>query len=103
MTSEELAFVTLAGETVNYSHAVLIQTPTGWHVELEGVPADSCPFVKGECEITFDTWDGEHYSGVVAASYKDEDQTYLVLTGESELACEPLATAEDTGDARASA
>jgi hypothetical protein len=103
MTSEELAFVTLAGESVSYAHAVLIETRTGWHVELEGVPADSCPFVRGECAITFDTWDGEHYSGVVAASYKAEDHTYVVLTGTSTLACEHFARAEDSGDARASA
>jgi hypothetical protein len=85
MTSEELAFVTLEGDSVPYSHAVLIETEGGWHVELEDVPADSCPFVEGRCAITFDTWNGEHYEGMVTASYASEEPTYLVLTGVSEL------------------
>ena len=87
MTSEELAFVALEGDGVTYSHAVLIETENGWHVELEDVPADSCPFVEGHCTIAFDTWDGEHYAGVVTASYtgEGEEPTYVVLTGVSEL------------------
>ncbi|NLE21849.1 MAG: hypothetical protein GX624_03565 [Actinobacteria bacterium] len=85
MISEELAFVALAGESVPYSHAVLIETPQGWHLELEDVPADSCPFLEGECEVTFDTWEGDRYSGSVTASYKSEDPIYLVLTGLGEL------------------
>ena len=101
MTSEELAFVTLAGQGVNYSHAVFIETPSGWHVELEGVPVDSCPFVQGECEITFDTWDGEHYSGLATASFKDEDPAYVMLTGVSELACGTCPGGGDAGEARA--
>ena len=85
MMSEELAFVALEGDSVPYSHAVLIETEKGWHVELEDVPADSCPFVEGNCTIAFDTWDGEHYAGVVTASYTSEEPTYIVLTGVSEL------------------
>lgn len=85
MTSEELAFVAIEGSSVPYSHAVLIETGGAWHVELEDVPADSCPFVEGRCAITFDTWDGEHYAGVVTASYASEGPTYLVLTGVGEL------------------
>ena len=85
MTSEELAFVALEGESVSYSHAVLIETDNGWHVELEDVPADSCPFVEGRCAIAFDTWEGEHYAGLVTASYTSEEPTYIVLTGVGEL------------------
>jgi hypothetical protein len=85
MTSEELAFVAIEGDSVPYSHAVLIETENAWHVELEDVPADSCPFVEGRCAITFDSWDGEHYAGVVTASYTSEEPTYLVLTGVGEL------------------
>ena len=47
MMSEELAFVALQGHRVPYSHAVLVETSSGWHVELEDVPSDSCPFVEG--------------------------------------------------------
>ena len=104
MTTEELAFVALAGDSVPYSHAVLIDTPAGWHVELEDVPADSCPFVEGECEIRFSTWDGDHYSGSVTVSYKSEDPTYLVLTGTGELerSCAADREGQDVGEARAS-
>jgi hypothetical protein len=100
MTTEELAAVALQGRPVSYSHAVLITTPTGWHVELEDVPADSCPFMDGECEISFDTWDGEHYTGVVTASYASDGPTYLVLTGRGDLGCERVPEAEDVGEAR---
>jgi hypothetical protein len=93
MTSEELAFVTLEGDSVPYSHAVLIETERGWHVELEDVPVDSCPFVEGRCAITFDTWDGEHYEGTVTASYTSEEPTYLVLTGTGELERSPVPNA----------
>jgi hypothetical protein len=85
MTSEELAFVALEGDSVPYSHAVFIETEHSWHVELEDVPVDSCPFVEGRCAIAFDTWDGDHYAGLVTASYKSEGPTYLVLTGVGEL------------------
>jgi hypothetical protein len=85
MISEELAFVALAGRGVTYSHAVLIETPEAWHLEIEDVPADSCPFVEGECDVTFDTWDGERFSGSVTASFRSEDPNYLVLTGVGEL------------------
>ena len=84
-TSEDLAFVAIGGSSVSYSHAVLIKTSQGWHVELEDVPSDSCPFVEEECEITFDSWDGDHYAGTVTASYATDDATYLVLTGIGEL------------------
>jgi hypothetical protein len=93
MISDELAFVAIEGESVPYSHAVLIETGQGWHVELEDVPADSCPFVEGRCAITFDTWDGDHYEGLVIASYTSEDPTYLVLTGVGELERSPVAGA----------
>jgi hypothetical protein len=97
MTSEELAFVTLQGVRVSYSHAVLIETAHGWHVELEDVPEDSCPFVRGECAITFDTWDGQHYEGTVSASYQGAEPAYLMLTGQGPLSCELLREPEDAG------
>jgi hypothetical protein len=100
MTSEELAAVSLEGRPVSYSHAVLIATPNGWHLELEDVPVDSCPFIQGECEIAFDTWEGEHYTGIVGASYTSEDPSYVVLTGKGELGCERVTEVEDVGDAR---
>ena len=84
-TSEELAFVSLGGARVPYSHAVLIETEQGWHLELEDVPQDSCPFTQAECEIIFDSWDGERCSGRATTSYAAEDPTYLVLTGVGEL------------------
>jgi hypothetical protein len=84
-TSEELAFVSLGGDRVSYSHAVLIETAQGWHLELEDVPQDSCPFTEGECEIVFDSWDGERCHGRVTTSYAAEDPTYVVLTGVGEL------------------
>jgi hypothetical protein len=89
--SEELAFVAIGGSSVPYSHAVLIETAQGWHVELEDVPSDSCPFVEGECEITFDSWDGTRYRGSVTASYARDAPTYLVLTGIGELERGPVA------------
>jgi hypothetical protein len=84
-TSEELAFVTIEGSSVSCSHAVLIETSQGWHLELEGVPADSCPFVERECDVAFDTWEGDHYSGAVTASYATDDAGYVMLTGVGEL------------------
>jgi hypothetical protein len=93
MMSEELAFVAIEGEGVAYSHAVLIETEQNWHLELEDVPADSCPFVEGRCAISFDTWDGDHYEGLVTASYASEEPTYLVLTGVSELERSPVPNA----------
>jgi hypothetical protein len=87
MMSEELAFVTLQGAVVPYSHAVLVETSSGWHVELEDVPTDSCPFVEVMCPITFDTWDGRHYEGTVSASYSRDEPTYLMLTGQGPLSC----------------
>jgi hypothetical protein len=84
-SSEELAFVTMEGTSLPHSHAVLIETSRAWHVELEGVPSDSCPLVQAECEITFDTWDGDHYVGTVAASFATDDAGYVLLTGVGEL------------------
>jgi hypothetical protein len=97
MTSEELAFVTLEGERVHCSHAVLIETPSGWHVELEDVPEDSCPFVDGDCRIAFDTWDGRHYEGAVSVSYSGKDPTYVMLTGQGSLSCSLLPEPEGAG------
>ena len=45
-TSHELSFVSIDGRTLPHSHAELVQTPRGWHVELDDVPPDSCPLVK---------------------------------------------------------
>ena len=84
-TSEELAFVSLGGASVPYSHAVLIETSQGWHLELEDVPQDSCPFVEAECEIVFESWDGKRCHGRVTTSYAAEHPTYVVLTGVGEL------------------
>ena len=81
MTSEELAFVTLDGRRVPYSHAVLIETPSSWYVEIEGLPSDSCPYLRRKCKISFGSWDGERYSGSVMASYERDDTSYLMLTG----------------------
>ena len=88
-TSEELAFVSIGGASVPYSHAVLIETAQGWHLELEDVPQDSCPFTKEECDIIFDSWDGERCRGRVTTSYAAEDPTYVVLTGVGELQRDP--------------
>ena len=84
-SSEELVFVAIEGSSLPHSHAVLIETSRGWHVELEDVPSDSCPLVKAECEITFETWDGDHYAGTVAASFATDNAGYVLLTGVGEL------------------
>ena len=84
-SSEELTFVTIEGSSLPHSHAVLIETSQGWHVELEDVPADSCPLVSAECEIAFETWEGDHYAGIVAASYATGDAGYVLLTGVGQL------------------
>ena len=102
MTSEELAFVALQGNGVPYSHAVLVDTSSGWHVELEDVPSDSCPFVEGECVIAFDTWDGRHYEGTVTASYSRTEPTYLILTGQGPLSCVPAPEPEGADGVRQS-
>jgi hypothetical protein len=101
MTSEELAGVVLAGQSMSFSHAVLIETADDWHVELEDLPADSCPFVRGECEISLDTWDGEHYEGTVTVSHVSEGRSYLLLTGKGPLACSRWAPADDAEERRA--
>jgi hypothetical protein len=84
-SSEELAVVEIDGSSLPHSHAVLIETSRGWHIELEDVPADSCPFVRAHCEISFDTWDGDHYAGTVAASFATDDAGYVLMTGVGEL------------------
>ena len=94
-TSEELAFVSLGGASVAYSHAVLIETAQGWHLELEDVPQDSCPFTEAECEVIFDSWDGERCRGRVTTSYTAEDPTYVVLTGVGDLQHDTSERAEE--------
>ena len=84
-SSEELAFVAIDDSSLPHSHAVLIETSWGWHVELEGVPSDSCPLVKAECPISFDTREGDHYMGTVGASFVTDDAGYVLLTGVGEL------------------
>jgi hypothetical protein len=95
MMIEELAFVALEGTSVTYSHAVLVETSSSWNVELEDVPADSCPFHENECDITFDTWEGRHYEGTVSASYSRTEPTYLILTGKGALSCVLAGKPED--------
>ena len=53
--------------------------------ELEDVPSDSCPLVEAQCEISFDTRDGDHYVGTVAASFATDGAGYVLLTGVGEL------------------
>jgi hypothetical protein len=84
-SSEELVYVAIGGSHLPHSHAVLIETSRGWHVELEDVPADSCPFVRAECEIIFDTWEGDRYVGTVEASFATDNAGYVLLTGIGEL------------------
>lgn len=84
-SSDELVFVTIDGSALPHTHAVLIETAGAWHVELEGVPVDSCPLVQAECSISFDTPDGTHYVGTVTASFATEDVGYVLLTGVGEL------------------
>jgi hypothetical protein len=84
-SSEELVYVAIGGSNLPHSHAVLIETSRGWHVELEDVPADSCPFVRAECEIIFDTWEGDRHVGTVEASFATDDAGYVLLTGIGEL------------------
>jgi hypothetical protein len=83
-SSEELAYVAIEGSDLPHSHAVLIETSRGWHVELEDMPSDSCPFVRSRCEIAFDTWEGDHYVGKVRASFAT-DTGYVLLTGTGRL------------------
>ena len=54
-------------------------------MELEDVPLDSCPYTEATCEVSFDTWEGDHYAGTVAASFARDDAGYLLLTGIGEL------------------
>ncbi len=85
MMIEELAFVALQGSGVPYSHAVLVETWSGWQVELEDVPRDCRPSLEGECVLTFDTWDGRHYRGTASASYRRAEHTCLLLIGQGPL------------------
>jgi len=82
---EELACVALQGSSVPYSRAVLFETWSGWQVELEDVPGDCRPFLEGERDITFDTWDGHHYQGTVRVSYRRAEPTCLTLAGQGPL------------------
>lgn len=84
-SSEELTSVTMEGGILPHSHAVLIETSRGWHVELEGVPRDTCPLVQSKCEIAFDTWEGDHYVGTVEASFVSDDADYVLVTGTGRL------------------
>jgi hypothetical protein len=79
--TDELSFVSIEGRTLPHSHAELVQTPRGWHVELDDVPPDSCPLVKQECEIALEAWDGDRYAGTVVADFVTEDGGYVLLTG----------------------
>ena len=84
-SSEELIYVAIGGSNLPHSHAVLIETSRGWHLELEDVPTDSCPFVRAQCEITFDTWEGDRYEGTVQASFATDGAGYVLLTGVGDL------------------
>ena len=79
-TSHELSFVSMDGRRLPHSHAELVQTPRGWHVELADVPPDSCPLVKRECEITLETSDGDRYAATVVADFVTAEG-YVLLTG----------------------
>ena len=90
MMIKELAFVALQGSSVPHSHAVLVETWSGWQVELEDVPADCRLAPEGECDITFATWDGHQYRGIVRPSYRCAEPTCLTLTGQGPLSRGPL-------------
>ena len=75
----------IGGSNLPHSHAVLIETSRGWHLELEDVPTDSCPFVRAQCEITFDTWEGNSYEGTVQAKLATDGAGYVLLTGVGDL------------------
>lgn len=78
--TDELSLVVMEGRRLPHSHAELVQTPRGWHVELDDVPPDRCPLVKRECEITLEAWDGDRYAGTVVADCVTE-KGYVLLTG----------------------
>jgi hypothetical protein len=98
-STEELAWVSVAGSDLPHTHAVLITTARGWHVELEDVPSGCCPLTQAECEIAFGTWDGGHYAGTVTASFSRGGAGYLLLTGVGELRLSLVADAAE-GQAR---
>jgi hypothetical protein len=79
--TDELSFVSIEGRTLPHSHAELVQTPRGWHVELDDVPPDSCPLVKQECEIALETWAGDRHAGTVVADFVTENGAYVLLSG----------------------
>ena len=78
--TDELSFVSMDGRTLPHSHAELVQTPRGWHVELDDVPPDSCPLVKQKCAIALEAWDGDRYAGTVVADFVSAER-YVLLTG----------------------
>jgi len=79
-SSDALSLVSMDGRTLPHSHAELVQTPRGWHVELDDVPPDSCPLLKRECEIALEAWDGDRYAGTVVADFVAKGG-YVLLTG----------------------
>ena len=79
-SSDALSLVSMDGRTLPHSHAELVQTPRGWHVELDDVPPDSCPLLKRECEIALEAWDGDRYAGTVVADFVTAGG-YVLLTG----------------------
>lgn len=79
-SSDELSLVSMDGRTLPHSHAELVQTPRGWHVELDDVPPDSRPLVKRECEIALDAFNGDRYAGTVVADFVSAGG-YVLFTG----------------------
>jgi hypothetical protein len=61
--TDQLAFVTMNGQPLAFSHAVLIQATDGWHVALFELPPSSCPFLRDECEIVLTTTAGVRLTG----------------------------------------
>ena len=79
-SSDALSLVSMDGRTLPHSHAELVQTPRGWHVELDDAPPDSCPLLERECEIALEAWDGDRYAGTVVADFVSAGG-YVLLTG----------------------
>ena len=79
-SSEELTFVAIEGTSLPHSHAVLIETSRGWHVELEDVPSDSCPLVRAECDREAAQWGPDPRFAVHASGWPAPRARLLMRT-----------------------
>jgi hypothetical protein len=84
-TTDQLASVTMNGQTLAFSHGVLIHAMHGWHVALYQVPIYACPLTQQNGYITIKTVAGRHLAGRAVTEFVTDNGGYVLLTGIGQL------------------